>query len=170
MTPDQISAVQDSFKKVAPIADQAAGIFYARLFEIAPEVKPLFKGDMTNQGAKLMATLGAVVNGLRDLDAIVPVAQQLAVKHVSYGVTAAHYAPVGKALIHTLKKGLGDEFTPELEDAWTSAYTLLSKVMIEAAYPTSFTDLTLGVTGAAPGAAVASSPAAPTAKPWWKLW
>ena len=121
MTPDQITAVQESFKKVAPIADAAAEIFYNRLFEIAPEVKPMFKGDIKEQGSKLMATLGAVVNGLRDLDKIVPVAQQLAVKHIDYGVTAEHYKPVGEALIYTLEKGLGDAFTPEVRDGWVTA-------------------------------------------------
>lgn len=135
MTPVQIDLIQDSFKKVAPISDAAAEIFYQRLFEIAPDVKPYFKGDMTEQGAKLMTTLSAVVNGLRDLDKIVPVAQSLAVKHVDYGVKPEDYAPVGEALIYTLDKGLGEAFTPELKDSWIAAYTTLSGVMIDAAYP-----------------------------------
>ena len=135
MTPEQITLIQDSFKKVAPISDAAAEIFYARLFEIAPEVQPYFKGEMTEQGKKLMATLGAVVNGLRDLDKIVPVAQELAVRHVDYGVKAEDYTPVGAALIYTLEKGLGDGFTPELKDSWVTAYDTLSSVMIQAAYP-----------------------------------
>ncbi|MEO0938366.1 MAG: globin family protein [Pseudomonadota bacterium] len=135
MTPDQITKVQDSFAKVVPIKDAAAEMFYARLFEIAPEVKPLFKGDMTEQGAKLMATLGVVVNGLRDLGPIVPVAEKLAVAHVGYGVKAEHYPFVGAALLDTLDKGLGDEFTEETRAAWTEAYGLLSGVMIAAAYP-----------------------------------
>ncbi len=134
MTPDQISNVQDSFSKVAPIRDVAAKIFYDRLFEIAPEVKPMFKGDMTEQGAKLMATLGAVVNGLRDLDKIVPVAQKLAIGHVEYGVKAEHYTPVGEALIYTLEQGLGDAFTADVKEGWVAAYTTLSSVMIDAAY------------------------------------
>lgn len=134
MTPEQISAVQDSFAKVAPISDAAAKIFYDRLFEIAPDVKPMFKGDMTEQGSKLMATLGAVVNGLRDLDKIVPVAQKLAIGHVDYGVKAEHYTPVGEALIYTLEQGLGDAFTAEVKDGWVAAYTTLSSVMIDAAY------------------------------------
>ncbi|MCI4662578.1 MAG: globin domain-containing protein [Neomegalonema sp.] len=135
----QIKMMQDDFAKVAPIADTAAEIFYTRLFEIAPQVKPMFGGDvgseaMKGQGAKLMATLGAVVNGLDNLDAIVPVAQQLAVKHVDYGVKPEHYAPVGEALIYTLDKGLGDGFTAPHKEAWLAAYGVLSGVMIEAAY------------------------------------
>ena len=135
MTPDQIDKVQASFAQVVPIKDAAAELFYARLFEIAPQVRPMFKGDMTEQGAKLMATLGAVVNGLKNLDAIVPVAEKLAVGHVAYGVKAAHYPFVGAALIDTLEKGLGDGFTPDVQSAWEAAYTTLSGVMIAAAYP-----------------------------------
>ncbi len=107
MNSEQIDLVQASFAKVAPIAPMAAGLFYGRLFEIAPEVKPLFKGegDMDEQGRKLMATLGLVVKGLRQLGEIVPVAQRLAVRHVDFGVKAEHYAPVGSALDLDARKG-----------------------------------------------------------------
>lgn len=133
MTPDQISLIQSSFAKVAPIADQAAALFYGRLFEIAPQVKPLFKSDITEQGQKLMGTLAVVVQGLDTLEAIVPVAEALARRHVDYGVKAAHYAPVGAALIWTLEQGLGEDFTLETRAAWLEAYTLLSGVMMAAA-------------------------------------
>lgn len=134
MTEDQVAAVQRSFAEVAPVADAAAKLFYARLFEIAPQVRPLFRGDMENQGRKLMATLSVVVHGLRDLDAIVPVAQTLAVRHIAYGVRADHYEAVGNALLWTLREGLGDTFDAETHAAWAAAYTLLSGVMIDAAY------------------------------------
>ncbi|SMX30695.1 globin family protein [Actibacterium lipolyticum] len=136
MDATQIDMIQGSFKKVVPISDAAADIFYSRLFEVAPEVKPMFKGELKEQGKKLMTTLGAVVNGLKNLDAIVPVAQQLAVKHVDYGVQPDHYPVVGETLIYTLEKGLGEDFTPELRNAWVAAYGTLSSVMIDAAYPT----------------------------------
>ncbi len=157
MNESQIDMIQASFKKVVPIADVAADIFYTRLFEIAPEVKPMFKGDLKDQGKKLMTTLGVVVNGLKSLDKIVPVAQQLAVKHIDYGVKAEHYEPVGAALIYTLEKGLGDEFTPELKDAWVAAYTTLSGVMIDAAY-----------SGEIDKGEPANTPSEP--KKWWKFW
>ncbi|MCX7320533.1 MAG: globin family protein [Hyphomicrobiales bacterium] len=134
MTPDQIALVQDSFKKVVPIADVAAGLFYGRLFEIAPEVKPMFKGDMTEQGRKLMATLGVVVTGLTRLDTVLPAASALARQHVAYGVRPEHYPIVGAALLWTLEKGLGEAWTPELADAWTTAYGTLSGYMISEAY------------------------------------
>jgi hemoglobin-like flavoprotein len=137
MTPSDIDLVQSSFAKVTPIAEAAAELFYGRLFETAPEVRPLFKGDIADQGRKLMATLTVVVNGLRNLDAIVPVAGQLAVRHVTYGVKADHYPLVGAALLWTLQKGLGEAFTPDVASAWTRAYDTLSGAMIAAAYPQS---------------------------------
>ena len=134
MTPDQVALVQDSFKNVVPIADVAAGLFYGRLFEIAPEVKPMFRGDIKEQGRKLMTTLGVVVTGLTRLETVLPAASALAKKHVDYGVKAEHYAPVGAALLWTLEKGLGDDWTPELAQAWGTAYGTLSGFMIAEAY------------------------------------
>jgi nitric oxide dioxygenase len=133
MTPEQIALVQNSFKKVAPIADQAAAVFYKRLFELDPDLKALFKGDMVEQGKKLMQMISVAVNGLTRLDEIVPAVQQLGKRHVGYGVTQAHYQTVGSALIWTLEWGLGSAFTPRVKDAWVAAYTLLSDAMIEAA-------------------------------------
>jgi len=134
MTPDQVKAIQESFKLVAPISEQAAELFYGRLFEIAPAVKPLFRGDMKEQGRKLMATLSVVVNGLGNLDAVLPAASALAKRHVEYGVAADDYAPVGAALLWTLERGLGDKWTAELAAAWAAAYGLLSDFMIGEAY------------------------------------
>jgi hemoglobin-like flavoprotein len=134
MTPDQVKAIQESFAKVVPISQQAAALFYGRLFEIAPAVKPLFRGDMEEQGRKLMAMLAAVVNGLGNLETILPAAGALAKRHVDYGVKAADYQPVGAALVWTLERGLGAQWTPELAAAWTAAYTVLADFMIAEAY------------------------------------
>lgn len=129
----QIALVQETFKKVVPIKETAADLFYGRLFELEPSTRSLFTGDMKEQGAKLMAALGLVVAGLTSIDTIVPTIQELAVRHVGYGVENAHYNTVGEALIWTLEQGLGDAFTAEVKDAWLAAYTLLAGVMIEAA-------------------------------------
>jgi len=134
MTPTQVKLIQESFAKVAPVSEQAAALFYGRLFEIAPEVKPLFKGDMREQGRKLMGTLAVVVNGLADLNAILPAASALAKRHVAYGVVPGHYAPVGAALLWTLERGLGAQWTQELAAAWAAAYATLSGFMIGEAY------------------------------------
>lgn len=135
MTPQQVALVQASFAKVAPIADTAAALFYGRLFETAPETRALFHGDMTLQGRKLMGAITTVVTNLDDLSAVVPVAQELAKRHVGYGVRPEHYAPVGAALLWTLEQGLGGDFTPDVGAAWAAAYGALSGAMIAAAYP-----------------------------------
>ena len=134
MTPEQVTLVQQSFSKVAPIADQAAVMFYDRLFAIAPQVKAMFPADMTEQRKKLMATLAVVVNGLSNLESILPAASALAQRHVAYGAKAEHYPVVGSALLWTLEKGLGDGWTPDVASAWTAAYATLSGYMIEQAY------------------------------------
>jgi nitric oxide dioxygenase len=134
MTPEQIKLVQQSFAQVAPIADQAAIMFYDRLFEIAPAVKPLFRGDMAEQRGKLMATLAAVVGGLGNIESILPTASALAKRHIGYGVKPEHYASVGEALLWTLQRGLGPGWTEDTAAAWRAAYATLSGFMIGEAY------------------------------------
>lgn len=134
MTPTEIRLVQGSFEAVRPIADKAAELFYGRLFEIAPEVKSLFSGDMDEQGRKLMKTLAVAVAGLNDLDSLVPVVQKLGQGHVAYGVKPEHYNSVGAALLWTLEQGLGEAYTPEVDAAWKHTYQILSDTMIGAAY------------------------------------
>src|SRR5262249_12961313 len=128
----QVTLVQTSFQKVVPIAGTAADLFYDRLFETAPEVRPMFPQDLGEQKKKLMAILGTAVANLHRLDTILPAVKALGERHKGYGVTAAHYAPVGAALLWTLEKGLGPDFTPETKAAWTEAYTALAGVMTSA--------------------------------------
>ena len=129
MTPQQIELVQTSFEKVLPIAGTAADLFYGRLFEIAPEVRSMFPQDMKEQKIKLMSMLGTAVTNLHKLEMILPAVKDLGQRHKGYGVTAAHYAPVGAAQLWILEKGLGADFTPEAEAAWTETYTALAGVM-----------------------------------------
>ncbi|MAO57400.1 MAG: hemin receptor [Rhodospirillaceae bacterium] len=133
MTPEQIALVQDSFKSVVPIADTAADIFYGRLFEVAPQLRPMFPQDMSEQKKKLMQMIGVAVNSLHQIETIVEPVQDLGRRHVGYGVKDEHYEIVGGALLWTLGQGLGDAFTPEVEEAWAEAYGLLATVMKEAA-------------------------------------
>lgn len=133
MTPEKVALVQSSFRKVAPIADTAADIFYARLFEIAPEVRSLFPEQMGDQKKKLMQMLAMAVNNLHQVETIVPAVQDLGRRHVAYGVRDAHYDTVGAALLFTLEKGLGEDWTPEVADAWTETYGLVATTMKSAA-------------------------------------
>ena len=134
MTPNQIQLIQNSWSKVLPIRDQAAELFYGRLFELDPSVKPMFKGDMKEQGRKLMMLLNTVVTSLEKLGDLVPAVQDLGRKHVPYGVQPQHYDTVGAALLWTLGQGLGAAFTEEVKSAWTQAYVTLATVMKDAAY------------------------------------
>jgi len=133
MTSEQIELVQSSWAKVVPIADTAAELFYGRLFELDPSLKPLFTSDIKEQGKKLMQMITVAVNGLTKLEQIVPAVQDLGRRHVGFGVKDEHYETVGTALIWTLEKGLGDAFTEEVKAAWLETYTTLATVMKEAA-------------------------------------
>lgn len=132
MTPEQVTLVQTSWQKVVPIKEKAAELFYGKLFELDPALKPMFKGDITEQGRKLMMMINTVVMKLNDIPSILSSVQDLGRRHVDYGVTDAHYATVGEALLWTLGAGLADAFTDEVKEAWTAAYTLLSGAMIDA--------------------------------------
>ena len=125
--------VQESFAAVVPIADDAAALFYRRLFELDPSLEKMFKGDMTEQRKKLMQMLTAAVKGLDRLDQLVPVVEDLGRRHAGYGVADKHYDTVGAALLWTLEKGLGSAFTPEVKGAWVEVYGLLAGTMKNAA-------------------------------------
>ena len=129
MTPDQITLVETSFAHALPVADVVATLFYNRLFEIAPEVRALFSEDMREQRRNLMQMLNVTVHGLSNLDRLVPMVEALGRRHAGYGVQATHYQVVGAALLWTLDHSLGALFTPEVEDAWTVAYTLQAGTM-----------------------------------------
>ena len=133
ITSNDVALVQKSWKHVTPISNTAAELFYGKLFSLDPAIKPLFKGDMREQGKKLMTMITTAVNGLSRLDAIVPAVQELGRRHRGYGVKPQHYESVGTALLWTLGQGLGEEFTPEVERAWVVTYEVLSTTMKEAA-------------------------------------
>lgn len=133
MTPQQKHLVQTTFAKVAPIADEAAALFYGRLFELDPSLRPMFTTDLKEQGRKLMRMIGMAVNGLDRLDELVPVVRQLGARHAGYGVRDEHYGTVATALVWTLEQGLGSDFTPEVKDAWVAVYGVLATTMKDAA-------------------------------------
>ncbi len=133
MTPQQIALVKDSWLKVLPIRDAAASMFYTKLFSLDPEVEALFKGDMNEQGRKLMTMINIAVNALDKLDTIVPAVQDLGRRHAKYGVMDAHYDTVAAALLWTLGQGLGAAFTYDVKQAWVEAYTVLASTMKQAA-------------------------------------
>jgi hemoglobin-like flavoprotein len=132
MTPHQITLVRDSFRTVLTIRDAAAALFYQNLFERAPSLLPMFAHtDMSAQGAKLMAAIGFVVQGLTNPAAIAGPVRELAQRHEGYGVEPRHYDIVGAALIDTLAGGLGEAFTDEVRVAWIAAYDALVGMMLD---------------------------------------
>jgi hemoglobin-like flavoprotein len=134
MTPKQIRLVQDSWQQVLPISEQAAALFYGRLFELEPSYRRLFTTDQKEQGRKLMQMITVAVNGLPKLDTIVPAVEDLGRRHLDYDVTEEMYDTVGAALLWTLGQGLGEAFTSEVEAAWAETYNTLADVMKSAAY------------------------------------
>lgn len=133
MTPTQKTLVQQSFIKVVPIAEQAASLFYGRLFELDPALRPLFKTDLREQGKKLMQMIGYAVGKLDMPDELLPAVRQLGLKHAGYGVKDKDYETVGSALLWTLEQGLGTAFTPELKEAWAAVYGVLAGTMKDGA-------------------------------------
>ena len=132
MTPQQIELVQATWPELLPVADTAAKLFYNRLFTLDPSLKSLFKGDMDAQGRKLMSMISFAVKGLHRVEALRPGLQALGQRHAGYGVRDEHYATVGEALLWTLRGGLGEAFSAEVEQAWASAYAVLSATIKQA--------------------------------------
>ena len=133
MSPEEINQVKSSWAKVEPIAERAAALFYGRLFELYPEVRPYFKGDMEEQGRKLMTMIGMAVNSLDNLQPLMPAIRESGRRHATYGVKEKDYDKVAGALLWTLEQGLGDEFTDEVRGAWVKTYTAVAEVMKDGA-------------------------------------
>jgi hemoglobin-like flavoprotein len=133
MTPRQIQLIQETFAHIEPIAETAAGLFYARLFTLDPGMRRLFKSDMQDQGRKLMQMLAVAVRGLNAPDQLMPAVRALGMRHAGYGVKPGHYGTVASALLWTLDQGLGDAFTPEVQVAWTTVYGILAGAMLDGA-------------------------------------
>jgi hemoglobin-like flavoprotein len=134
MTPEQVIKVQDSFTHLTQSGAAVADVFYTQLFTIDPGLRVLFKSDLTAQGHMLINSLAYVVENLHVSERIVPTMQALGIRHTGYGVTRAHYAVVGQALIATLAQTLDDRFDMATREAWMAAYDLLTSVMCSAAY------------------------------------
>ena len=136
MTNEQINLVKKSFEKIVPISDNAAALFYAKLFDINPKLRALFKHDMTEQGKKLMQVLAYAVESLEQIDALLPQVRALGARHAGYGVDERDYDAVGTALLWTFEKALSREFTPKMKASWAAVYGLLAETMKDGARQT----------------------------------
>jgi hemoglobin-like flavoprotein len=129
MTEEQINLVRTSFEKIAPISDQAAALFYAKLFDLNPNLRWLFKNDMKEQGQKLMQVISYAVESLERIDKLIPQVRALGARHAGYGVEDRDYETVGTALLWTFEKALSRDFTPQMKEAWATLYNLLAQTM-----------------------------------------
>ena len=135
ISPEERMLVQDSFNKVMANSDNAADLFYGYLFEIAPELEPLFaNANMGEQGSKLMNMIAAVVGSLNDFHRVLPALKEMGERHVGYGVKKEHYPLLGESLLWTLEQSLGDEFSPAAKEAWANVYNIIVDVATQEAY------------------------------------
>lgn len=133
MNSEQIELVKNSFAKIEPLAEEAGVLFYARLFELDPQLRPLFKNDIRLQGRKLLEMLGLAVRALDDFEPVVSLARESGIRHAGYGVEESDYETVSEALLWTFEAALKEDFTAETKDAWTAVYNLLAETMKDAA-------------------------------------
>ena len=162
MTPELIDLVQESFAKVKPIAPQAGALFYKNLFQLAPELRPLFREDVSDQGRKLMDMLAVAVGMLRQPQRLKEAVEQLGTRHAAYGVKEEHFKPVGEALLLTLEQGLGSDFTPQVKMAWVTLYKELTGIMGES--------LRIAIERKRAAALRATLASRQKALPWWCRW
>jgi hemoglobin-like flavoprotein len=135
MNPNHVNLIRDSFVQMLVERERTARIFYDRLFELAPETRPLFRDDMARQGRRLVDALARIVTGLSRLEAMLPGLRKLAEGHVRYGVEERHYAIAGDALLHVVAVYGGPNIDPATLEAWRVAYDLVAGTMIEASTP-----------------------------------
>jgi hemoglobin-like flavoprotein len=133
MTPNQIQLVQSTLPFIVSEKEQVARLFYARLFQLDPALRDLFGADLAKQGQKLVTMLGTLIAGLNRPEQIVPLLSALGQRHTSYGVQDSHYATVGAALLWTLERCLGPDFTAEMREAWIALYFVVSRTMMAGA-------------------------------------
>lgn len=133
MTHHQKELILTSFTRIVPIAEETGELFFSRLFEIAPYVRPMFKEDLKVQGRRFMLSLAMIVHNLESAEIITPMLQKLGRDHRSHGVTFGHYDIAASALLWTLERCLGGEFTDEVRNSWISLYTYVSGIMKKAA-------------------------------------
>lgn len=130
MTPENVTAIRDTWSAIEPVADEVAAQFYDRLFDIDPSTRPLFRHtDLPEQRRKLLAVIGTVIDHLEEIHTLIPTVEALGRRHTGYGVEDRHYDTVGEALLWAFESNLGEKWTPEAADAWTQAYTMLAGVM-----------------------------------------
>ena len=133
LTTAQIGLIRDSFHRLEPDVKRASELLYQRLFEIAPELREMFRGDMAGQGMQFMSTLGVIVRHFDDPETLRPHLEHLAQGHAAFGVKPEHFRPMGQALIWAMQKTMGENYPEGAAAAWEVAYELLAREMVRMA-------------------------------------
>jgi hemoglobin-like flavoprotein len=135
MTDSNILAVKNSWSYIMFQSEEFSGLFYQKLFELNPSLRHLFKGNIEEQGSKLMRMLTMIIARLQRLQDIETEVKALGHRHVGYGTRPEHYQTVGQALLWSLENALGDRWSEETRKAWTEAYTIMANTMLQGAQP-----------------------------------
>ena len=126
MTPDDIAQVQESWRKIEPVKEIAAELFYTRLFELDPPLRMVCGDDMMDRRKRFTQVVSATVRGLARVDMLLPAVREFGMRHPLPGEIEQHHANVASALLWMLEKALRKDFTPEVKAAWIKAYGMLS--------------------------------------------
>ena len=121
--------VQQSWTKIIPIRDDAAALFYTRLFELDPSLRSRFKGDVTEQTRTWGTMVSIAVANLERPFILLPTLYSLGAQQEKNGIQAHHYDIAGIALLDTLQCVLGEAFTPEIRAAWANGYRAITNVL-----------------------------------------
>lgn len=130
LTDGQLALVAGTADVLAATDTRAADLFYDKLFELAPEVRRLFKDDLADQKRKLLDMLASLLLQATDPEGFKRGLRELGLRHRAYGAKPAHYGPVGQALLHALRISLGQRFSVEVEAAWTTLYLDVAALMV----------------------------------------
>ena len=130
MTPEQIDLIRESFDAMWPMRRDIADLCYSRFFELAPDARDLFPGDMEQQRMKLMDMIAALVGSLDDRPLFQSLATYSGRKHARFGVQPSQYVALGEALMWSIESKFGGSFTPELRESWRALYATVQVKML----------------------------------------
>ena len=133
MRPDQIACIREAFDRLWPVNRRFADLFYARLFELDPTARTLFRGDLEGLKTKLLSMLATIVGAADRPEIFDSVVEDLGRRHALFGVTPAQYSAVGEALIWSLGEALGPALTRSRREAWSDFYKVVQLSMLRGA-------------------------------------
>ncbi len=133
LTKEDANNIVSSWQSLAGKELETMTSFYNALFKMAPEVRFYFPDDMGTLSKKLQMTLDVVIDNIHDVDALIPELHKLGRYHKNkVGVESSHYPFVVKALVFTIRKAMGNDYTDEIGESWRKILVFVSRHMIAA--------------------------------------